>query len=43
MLASVIAALTDKRRTHVPYRDSKLTHLLQVGPDKIFLWHFLEL
>ena len=28
-LASVIAALTDKRRTHVPYRDSKLTHLLQ--------------
>jgi kinesin family protein 3/17 len=27
-LASVIAALTDKRRTHVPYRDSKLTHLL---------------
>lgn len=27
-LASVVAALTD-RRPHVPYRDSKLTHLLQ--------------
>lgn len=29
-LASVVAALTEGR-PHVPYRDSKLTHLLQVG------------
>eukprot|EP00605_Chrysophyceae_sp_TOSAG23-4_P000944 GSChrysophyteH1.ASY1.ANO1.1044.1 assembled CDS len=28
-LGNVIAALTDKHRTHVPYRDSKLTRLLQ--------------
>lgn len=29
-LGSVVAALTE-RRPHVPYRDSRLTHLLQVG------------
>ncbi len=28
-LGNVISALTDKGRTHVPYRDSKLTRLLQ--------------
>jgi hypothetical protein len=28
-LGGVVAALTE-RRPHVPYRDSKLTHLLQV-------------
>lgn len=32
-LATVVSALTEgKHRKHVPYRDSKLTHLLQVGP-----------
>ena len=31
-LGNVIAALTDtKGRAHIPYRDSKLTRLLQVG------------
>jgi hypothetical protein len=30
-LAAVIAALSSRAiRTHIPYRDSKLTHLLQV-------------
>lgn len=29
-LGNVIAALADTRATHVPYRDSKLTRLLQV-------------
>ena len=28
-LGNVIAALTNKNRTHIPYRDSKLTRLLQ--------------
>ena len=28
-LGNVIAALSEARRTHVPYRDSKLTRLLQ--------------
>ena len=28
-LGNVIAALTNKHRTHIPYRDSKLTRLLQ--------------
>ena len=30
-LGGVIAALTDRRRVHVPYRNSLLTMLLQVG------------
>jgi hypothetical protein len=29
-LGNVINALTDARSTHVPYRDSKLTRVLQV-------------
>lgn len=28
-LANVIACITEKGRVHIPYRDSKLTHLLQ--------------
>ena len=28
-LANVISCITEKGRTHIPYRDSKLTHLLQ--------------
>ena len=30
-LGNCIAALTEKNRSHVPFRDSKLTRLLQVG------------
>ena len=30
-LGNVISALTDKTRGHIPYRDSKLTRILQVG------------
>lgn len=33
-LGNVIAALTDASRKHVPYRDSKLTRLLQVRPSR---------
>ena len=29
-LGNVINALTDKKKAHVPYRDSKLTRILQV-------------
>ena len=29
MLANCIACITEKGRAHIPYRDSKLTHLLQ--------------
>ena len=28
-LATVVASLTDRHKTHIPYRDSKLTHILQ--------------
>ena len=30
-LGNVINALTDKKKAHVPYRDSKLTRILQVS------------
>lgn len=30
-LGQVINALTDEKKPHVPYRDSKLTRVLQVG------------
>lgn len=30
-LGNCIAALTEKNRSHVPFRDSKLTRLLQVS------------
>ena len=35
-LGNVISALADakKRGGHIPYRDSKLTHLLKVAPER---------
>jgi Kinesin motor domain len=35
-LGNVINALTDGKSTHVPYRDSKLTRVLQVCPLHTF-------
>ena len=32
-LGNVISTLVDGRSGHIPYRDSKLTRLLQVSPD----------
>lgn len=40
-LGQVINALTDEKKPHVPYRDSKLTRVLQVRCDDL-LMHLLR-
>ncbi len=34
-LGKVVCALTDQRSAHIPYRDSKLTRVLQAGHAQI--------
>ena len=34
-LGNVVCALTDQRSAHIPYRDSKLTRVLQAGHAQI--------
>ena len=37
-LGNVVNALTDGKSSHVPYRDSKLTRVLQVTAQSAWLW-----
>ncbi len=38
-LGNVVNALTDGKSSHVPYRDSKLTRVLQVHTAFVVVWN----